>query len=458
MTLSDSRALGAVMHIDPTTLSDLELFQEGGGGPGLFGLIDETETSEGRNALRDHLRLPSSNVSEIRRTQEAVRFLSELSGLPRIERDAVEGVARYLTSNIQVPSAAGPIRALVEALWMSLRYRDLYREVRAGVQATRALILNVERLARHVMAESPPAQAEELVREITKLCGVLSHHAAARSRRDFVRADHALRGSARAELARMLDLVADLDALGSMARATTRLGWTFPEMVDEEAFVLEGEGLWHPFIQEPVKNPIGIAGEEPVVFLTGPNMAGKTTYLRSAALAVLLAQAGMGVPARRLRLTPVQVLITSLNPSDNLRAGMSYFLSEVLRVQVAAEALAEGKRAFVLFDEVFKGTNVSDALEASAEVIAGFSRAKMSGFIFSSHIVELEEALQSNPRVRFEYFEGRLVDGRAEYSYRLHPGISNLRLGLQLLREARIPELIARIGAEEGRGTSSPPD
>jgi len=201
-----------------------------------------------------------------------------------------------------------------------------------------------------------------------------------------------------------------------------------------------------------VKNPIGIAGTVPVVFLTGPNMAGKTTYLRSAALAVLLAQAGMGVPAQRLRLTPVEALITSLNPSDNLRAGMSYFLSEVLRVQVAAETLAEGKRAFVLFDEVFKGTNVSDALEASAEVIVGFSRARRSGFIFSSHIVELEAALQSNPRVRFEYFEGRLVEGRAEYSYRLHSGISNLRLGLQLLREAGIPELIARIGAEGGEG------
>jgi DNA mismatch repair ATPase MutS len=154
----------------------------------------------------------------------------------------------------------------------------------------------------------------------------------------------------------------------------------------------------------------------------------------------------------------VEALITSLNPSDNLRAGMSYFLSEVLRVQVAAETLAEGRRAFVLFDEVFKGTNVSDALEASAEVISGFSLAARSGFIFSSHIVELEGKLRSNPRVRFEDFEGRLVEGRAEYSYRLHSGISNLRLGLQLLREAGIPQLIARIGAEGGAGTSPSAD
>ncbi len=447
MTLSDSTGVGALMHLDPTTLSDLEVFEESGGGPGLFGLIDETETSVGRNALRDHLRSPSSDVSEIRRTQEAVRFLGELSSMPRIERDAVEGVARYLDSNIQVPSVAGPVRACVEALWMSVRYRDLYREVHAGVQATKALLANVERMARHVLAERPPARAEALAKEITEICNVLSHHAAARTRCDVIRADHALRGRARAKLTRVIRLLAELDALRSMARATTRLNWTFPELVDSEAFVLEGESLWHPFLPSPVKNPIGLDDKEPVLFLTGPNMAGKTTYLRSAALAVLLAQAGMGVPARRLRLTPVQVLITSMNPSDNLRAGMSYFLSEVLRVRVAAEALADGKRAFVLFDEVFKGTNVSDALEASAEVISGFSRARRSGFIFSSHIVELEGALRSNPSVRFEYFEGRLVEGRAEYSYRIRSGTSDLRLGLQLLREAGIPDLIARIGA-----------
>jgi DNA mismatch repair ATPase MutS len=442
------------MNVDPTTLSDLEVFHEGGGGPGLFALIDETETSRGRKAFRDRIRSPSSDVTQIRRTQEAVRFLAGLSSVPPIERKAVEGVERYLASNIQVPPAAGRIRAFAEALWLSVRYRDLYREMRAGVQATRAVLLNVERLARQVLAEGPPPRAEELAREMTEICHALSHHAAARSRWDVVRADHALRDPERAKLTRVIDLLAELDALRSMARATARLNWTFPELLDGEAFLLEGEDLWHPFIERPVRNPVGLTGEEPVVFLTGPNMAGKTTYLRSAALAVLLAQTGMGVPARRLRLTPVEALITSLNPSDNLRAGMSYFLSEVLRVQVAAEALAEGKRAFVLFDEVFKGTNVSDALEASAEVISGFSKAKRSGFIFSSHIVELEEELKSNPRIRFEYFEGRLVEGRAEYSYRLRPGISDLRLGLQLLQEAGIPQLIARIGAEAGGGAS----
>ena len=230
-----------------------------------------------------------------------------------------------------------------------------------------------------------------------------------------------------------------------MAIATRTLGWSIPELVASDGFVLEGEGLSHPFLDDPVENPITIAGNEPVVFLTGPNMAGKTTYLRAAALCVLLAQVGMGVPARELRLAPVEVLLTSLNPSDDLRAGLSFFQAEVLRVRDAAEHLARGDRCFVLFDEVFKGTNVKDALEASALVIRGFARASGSGFVFSSHLAELEGELATDDRVRFHCFEGRLEGGAARYSYRLEDGISAQRFGLHLLREAGIADRLEEI-------------
>jgi DNA mismatch repair ATPase MutS len=192
---------------------------------------------------------------------------------------------------------------------------------------------------------------------------------------------------------------------------------------------------------------VRLNGGEPIVFLTGPNMSGKTTYLKSVALAVLFAQVGMGVPARKMRLTPVESLFTSLNPSDNLRSGLSYFFAEVLRVKAAATLLAEGKRALVIFDEVFKGTNVRDARDASAEVILGFAKARRSGFIFSSHLVELVDTLAVNRAIRFCCFDGDIVDGVTHYGYELRDGVSEKRFGLLLLRQAQVPELIARIGA-----------
>lgn len=258
-------------------------------------------------------------------------------------------------------------------------------------------------------------------------------------------ADRAYRGLLRERIREALDGVAELDALAAMARATEASGWVLPEIVGADKFLLDADGLYHPFVEAAVTNPARLTGGEPMVFLTGPNMAGKTTYLRSVALVVFLAQVGMGVPASRMRLTPVEALFTSLNPSDDLKAGLSYFLAEVMRVKAAATLLADGRRALVLFDEVFKGTNVKDAFEASAEVILGFARARRSGFVFSSHLSELVDVLRSNPRIRFFYFDGEIVKNAPHYGYELKEGVSDKRFGLLLLRRAGIPELIERI-------------
>ena len=118
-----------------------------------------------------------------------------------------------------------------------------------------------------------------------------------------------------------------------------------------------------------------------------------------------------------------------------------------MRVKEAATLLADGRRALVIFDEVFKGTNVRDALEASAAVILGFAKARQSGFMFSSHLIELVEVLKSNPAIRFHCFDGDIRNGAAEYTYELREGVSDKRLGLVLLQQARVPELLARIGA-----------
>ncbi len=232
-----------------------------------------------------------------------------------------------------------------------------------------------------------------------------------------------------------------------MAVATRELGFAFPEVVASDSFLLEAEGVFHPFVEAPVCNSVRLRGDEPMVFLTGPNMAGKTTYLRSVALVVLLGQAGMGVPAATARLCPVEALFTSLNPSDNLREGLSYFYAEVMRVKAAATLLADGCRALIIFDEVFRGTNVRDALDASAEVILGFARAQRSGFIVSSHLTELVDVLAPNRAIRFQCFDGDIRDGMACYSYELRDGVSDKRFGLALLHQAEVPQLLARIGA-----------
>jgi DNA mismatch repair ATPase MutS len=264
--------------------------------------------------------------------------------------------------------------------------------------------------------------------------------------------DRACRDTLRNDIERALDAMAELDALNSLAQATAALGWTLPELVDAESFLLDATGAFHPFVPHPVPNPVSLFPDRPLMVLTGPNMAGKTTYLRCVGLLVFLAQVGMGVPAARARLTPVEALITSLNPTDNLRAGLSYFLSEVLRVKTAAAVLAEERRALVLFDEVFKGTNVKDAFEASAEVIRGFARAGRSGCIFASHLSELSAVLDQEAGIRFCRFDAQVIDGVPRYRHEIEDGVSDQRLGWHLLRQEGVPDLLARIRQPRGPG------
>jgi len=437
-----SQMEGANVVVDPTTLADLEIFESQDGSGGVFALLDRTLTTGGRAALRRRIQAPPSDVGEIRRTQEAVRFLGRHPRVFRLGGESVAAVLTYMHSNIAISeSSAGLARA--EHAWMVLRFGEILRELRTGLDATRGLFGDVSRLCQRLGELAPPVVIGEMIAELDNAARRV--RAAMGTPGGLLCIDRELRRVLGGEIERALALLAELDALRSMAEVTRERGWTFPEVVDAERFELEAEGIVHPFIMDGVPNPARLTGGEPMVFLTGPNMAGKTTYLRSVALAVVLAQAGMGVPAHRMRFTPVETLFTSLNPSDNLKAGLSYFLAEVMRVKEAATLLAEGRRALIMFDEVFKGTNVRDALDASATVILGFAKARRSGFMFSSHLAELVDTLAGNPAIRFCCFDGDIVDGVPQYGYRLREGVSDKRFGLLLLSQAEVPQILARI-------------
>lgn len=443
--LENTQRNEVVVLIDPTTLADLEVFTEAEGRGGLSAMFVRTESSAGRAALHRRLRAPFDSVDAILATQAAVRFFAEAWMLPLLPPGLLERVERYLGSNIDLGEDSA-LRDLVDSFWLPIRDRDLCRELRDGVQACRELLATAASLARALVESDPPESIRAHAAELRELQEALAV-AQGRTLLSVIRTDRLYRTGRIRELRRLMGCLAELDALRAMGVTTRQFGWTLPELVDSDRFMLEGDGLSHPFVTDPVANPVEISGGEPVVFLTGPNMAGKTTYMRAIGLVVFLAHVGMGVPAARVRMTPVDVLLTGLNPTDNLRAGLSYFYAEVLRVKEAAEHLAAGRRCLVLFDEVFKGTNVKDALEASLAVISAFARSHTSGCVFSSHLAELAAPLAELGRIRFLHFEGEVSNGRASYSFRIRPGVSTQRFGLQLLEEADVPALLDRIGA-----------
>ena len=429
------------LRIDGTTLSDLEVL-EGRGGPGLLQLLDRTQTRAGAVALSRRLSAPMVRARDIRAVQDALDALAGFAGIVVLEDRLLRAAESYLRSSI-VLGSGNRLRAMVQEIWLRLRYRDVYREMTEGLEAIRGLRRTLARVAEALGSPGIPALLRDLGARLGRVA--LRIERAFRVRSPLA-ADRELRGPCRDEIVDALAAIADLDALQTMALAGRDAGWCRPELLEPGEFHLEVSGAVHPFLPEATPNPVRLTGGEPLVFLTGPNMAGKTTYLRTVGLLVLLAQTGMRVPARSMRLSPVEAVLTSLNPVDSLRRGVSFFYAEVLRVQEAARLLAEGCPSLILFDEAFKGTNVRDALDASTEVIRGFARSRRSGSIFSSHLTELAGRLGDAP-VRFSRFEGEIRDGEPRFTFRLEAGVSETRFGMLLLEQARVPELIRRIGA-----------
>lgn len=434
------------MFVDAQTRRDLELFDARDGGPSVATTLDHTRTEEGSRKLREILRGPSSSAAEIRTRHEAIRYLagSELSF--GVRDDGVRRVRRYLESRYTTLPRRWTVISFAEALWYAVRFPEVVRHARRGVGATRHFVASFTGYARGIADGDLPRGLDDLVAEGLKVAGSLqSFLRPARTAWAALTYDRELRGEARASVERLLEIVAELDALSGVARLLDE-GFVLPRL-DEGGSTLRGEGLWHPFVPEPVGNPVDLEGGDALVVLTGPNMAGKTTYLKAVGVCLYLAHCGLPVPARSFRFTPVDRLTTGLSPEDNLRQGVSYFLAEVRRVKNVVEAVARGERTVAIFDEVFRGTNVRDALDATRAVLLGCARAKTSMFLFSSHLVELADELADHPRLRFCHFEGELSGDRLRFSYRLREGISNQRFGMELLRREGLPDLLESIPA-----------
>ena len=163
--------------------------------------------------------------------------------------------------------------------------------------------------------------------------------------------------------------------------------------------------VFHPQLAGAVANTVHTDHERNVIFLTGANMAGKSTFMKSFGIAVYLAHMGFPVAADSMAFSVQDGIFTSINVSDNLNMGYSHFYAEVVRVRQVAEEVSRSRNLVVIFDELFKGTNVKDAYDATVAVIEAFAENRNSVFIVSTHITEAGQTLMEQcPNMLFVYF------------------------------------------------------
>lgn len=260
---------------------------------------------------------------------------------------------------------------------------------------------------------------------------------------------------------RLARWIAQLDAFRALAEVAARYGWVRPDL--EESDVLEIVGGRHPVVEATlndhpfVPNDCQLGGTGPQILLvTGPNMGGKSTYLRQVALIVLLAQIGSFVPAQRARIGLVDRLFSRIGAHDDLPGGQSTFMVEML--ETATILRQATRRSLVILDEVGRGTATQDGLAIARAVLEDLHDRVGARTLFATHFLELTALAAELPRVANVHVATIERDGHVIFLYRVLPGPADRSYGIHVARLAGLPSWVADraealLGASSGAPT-----
>ncbi len=437
-----------VLNLDGLTLKDLEIFESDSGGQTLFDLCNQSRSEGGARILRQRMSAPWSNPDRIRETQNSLHFIQEhRSVFDKLPSAYATGrVGHYLQDILPIVTHHNSLEFAINAFSLWANHDTHYKSIVRGVQITCRVIQGIRKFMSQAELQSAGGELVQVFQEIQTLLeppglSKVSTEEHAGWAFKILRLDQDFRIHEKETVSRLLALIFEIDALVAMADVTRNNGYVMPS-VEEGPMRVVAEGLVHPFLQQAVANPVNISQEQRVLFLTGPNMAGKTTYLRAFATSLYLAHLGMGVPASRFSFVPAEQLFSSISLSDDLSSGISYFRAEALRVKAIAQAISKGNRVVAIMDEPFKGTNVKDAFDASKAILERFSTKEACLFMFSSHLIELSEHISNDGKIDCRYFQAQEGEGRLRFDYLLRPGVSSQRLGMRVLREEGVFELL----------------
>jgi DNA mismatch repair protein MutS len=438
------------MEIDKITYDDLSLFSHEEEFS-IFHKLDFTRTTGGKDQLLDYFNRPFSRLESIDETQRILKLMLEkMDQWPSsISNGTIMVMERFYETALDDIPAAGNLPA---ALSYKLFHGPDYSMLRYSVGHFADFVRGMTRLVQLLDVAECPSMLGDLLTRAKRLLDqeVLLSLEKTEPNAKFnpiqvVYYGYFIRERFKTAMQSLIDIHSRLDAWYSMATATRRYQLSFPVFLNREDPYLEVTSLYHLLLPAPVAYDVRLDRETNFLFLTGANMAGKSTFIRSVGVVIFLAHLGMGVPAKAMRLSLFDGILSNINVVDNISKGESFFFNEVQRIRNTLEKIGSQKKWLVLIDELFKGTNVQDAMKCSLTVIKGLIKIRKSLFILSTHLYEIGEELKVFHNIRFNYFETSVKDDQLEFSYQLKEGISNDRIGYLILKRERVVEMLENL-------------
>lgn len=248
------------------------------------------------------------------------------------------------------------------------------------------------------------------------------------------------------ELTHLAHALAELDVLATLAERAQSLNWCCPEFVSEAGISIQSGR--HPVIEQLlnerfIANHVTLQPEHNILLITGPNMGGKSTYMRQTALIVLLAHIGSFVPAQSVTIGPIDRIFTRIGASDDLASGRSTFMVEMSETaQILRQATQE---SLVLIDEIGRGTSTYDGI-ALAYASCAYLATTINAFtLFSTHYFELTKLAQQWPSIRNVHLQAAVELGKLIFLYHVEEGAASKSYGLEVAELAGIPKEVLKM-------------
>ncbi|MGV3765532.1 MAG: MutS-related protein [Chitinophagaceae bacterium] len=431
---------------DKQTLEDLNIFGKHGG-DSIYNMFNRCATRGGAAALEEMFRYPLSDHNGINRRGGIIRFFSASNlsfPFPNAHFDAIEP---YLANQDERTRISHEKRSLTQKMSNMIAPDTETMMVVKGVTALIEIFQGCQVFISSLKLEADHFYATEkrILEDVLKdpVFEALLQHKGKPGLELIAEYDVLLRFRHRDRVQLLLRHIYLLDVYISVAKVAREQGFVFAQALPKDVLSTVVEGVYHPRVPNAVPNSLHISPEGNVLFLTGANMAGKSTFMKSISIAMYLAHVGFPVAATKMAFSVMDGIYTTINLPDNLGMGASHFYAEVLRVKKMAQELSQGKNLFIVFDELFRGTNVKDAYEATIAITKGFARRRNSLFLVSTHIIEAGEVLgKSCSNIRFIYLPTRMNGNKPVYTYTLEKGITDDRHGMIIINNEGILDIL----------------
>jgi DNA mismatch repair ATPase MutS len=444
--------------MDQQTLDDLGIFGRRGE-DSVYGLFNRTMTRQGATLLREMFGYPMADIEGIRKRSAIFQYFFRAGLIFPFKSELFDIAEAYLSDTDERTRLSGEMKTLGNRVAGLIAEDNEYKNVYKAVNALLAVLQTLRVFLDGLAKISGPYDEERAA-----ILGLFDEQELQvflaedlKAKLPFAKVagyDSSLRFRHRGLVQKLLQHIYRLDVYISVGKVASERGFSFPVALAPGQHGISLQGVYHPLVKNAVANTLDITATRHILFLTGANMAGKSTFMKTMGIALFLAHMGFPVPARQMEFSMMDGIYTSINLSDNLGLGASHFYAEVLRIKKVATALAQGHRLFVIFDELFRGTNVRDAYEATVALASAFAEQSGSIFLVSTHIIEAGEVLRQDGRVRLVYLPTRMEGNEPVYSYVLEEGITSDRHGMVIINNEGILDLLA--GVRVGDGGDAP--